>query len=108
MSWPKDVLEAVFGKTRGTCAYCDKQLVWDNYGKCKGTTGPREAWEVDKWRPRVRCSSQAQCDNVNNLWPACCRCGDPEATMTGEEFIRWRWSQGLKVPGSWVKTLNLS
>src|SRR5947209_9274613 len=87
----REDLEDIFGKTKGYCRYCGKQLAWSNYGR----VGDRGAWEVDHSVP----VSRGGTDYLRNLWPACVACNSEKGTLTGSEYSRYlsggRSSSGL-------------
>lgn len=79
MDHSEEILNHVFDKTDGHCRYCEKKLVWKNYGKF----GKQGAWEIDHDIPK----SRGGMDYLMNLLPACIPCNREKHTMTGTEFL---------------------
>lgn len=104
-SYSEEELKDIFNKTSGHCVYCGIPLLFENYGSCTRRP-PRGAWEVEHWIPRARCDSDAACNNPGNLWASCCRCNDEKGTMTGDEYIVWRWDRNMLVYKYWADQLE--
>ena len=73
-----ELLAYIFDKTDGHCAYCGKQLVWENYGDLDGRGG----WEVDH---RIA-SSRGGSSDPDNLVPACWECNRKKGAGDSGEF----------------------
>jgi 5-methylcytosine-specific restriction endonuclease McrA len=85
-----EIIEAVFEKTDGACRYCDKQIVFNNYG----VYGRRGAWQVDHSVSKANGGT----DHLNNLFPACIDCNQEKGPRNGASYIRWRRERNLHVP----------
>ena len=75
-----DLLNYIYDKTGGYCAYCGKRLAWRNYGY----PGARAAWEVDHSVP----VSRGGTNHLNNLVPTCIPCNRSKGDLTAGEFRR--------------------
>jgi len=106
MSWPTSQLKTIYTKIGGYCTYCGDKLRRSAYGKCNDKPRPDGAWEVEHWIPRDDCDSDEDCNDPRNLWPACCDCNDEKSTLTGGEYLRWRWENDREIPERWVDQLN--
>jgi 5-methylcytosine-specific restriction endonuclease McrA len=94
-AYPAKKWRPVFLKTVGRCTYCGKQLDPRGYGMCSPIPAPDGAWEVDHWVPRSSFKNEADAEEFENLWPACCGCNDEKGDSTGEAYIAKRKAQGL-------------
>ncbi len=78
--YSEDELNRVFDKTDGSCYYCDKQLVFSNYGQ----QGQRGSWEVDHVVPL----SAGGADDKRHRVPACFSCNRLKGAMSARQFRR--------------------
>ncbi len=89
-------LGGVFAKTAGHCTYCGGKL-WRNHSDGEG----EGAWTVDRWRPRSRVRTAAECDAFENLWPVCPTCREDKAETTGSEYLWSRYASQRSVLPLW-------
>jgi 5-methylcytosine-specific restriction endonuclease McrA len=95
-AYSDSTLAAVFSKTAGHCSYCGAKL-WR-----KKLNGDDEgAWSVDRWRPRSRSRTAAECDSIENLWPICATCRVDKSETTGSEYLWKRWASDEPVLALW-------
>ncbi len=74
-----DLLNSIYDKTGGYCAYCGKKLAFVNYG----IQGARANWEVDHDIP----ISRGGANEFKNLVAACFICNRSKGDLTGKEFM---------------------
>ena len=77
--YSKDLLNHIYRKTDGYCAYCGKKLARTNYG----LQGERGNWEVDHVIPVSRGGS----NDYENLVAACFACNRSKGDQTGDEYM---------------------
>ena len=89
--YSNDLLNSIYDKTDGYCAYCGKKLAFVNYG----IQGARANWEVDHDIPISRGGS----NEFKNLVAACFNCNRSKGDLTGREFMDgggfWRFVERL-------------
>ena len=100
-AYADSTLAGVFSKTAGHCSYCGTKL-WRN--QCDRTG--EGAWSVDRWRPRSRSRTAAQCDALDNLWPICPACRTEKAETTGSEYLWSRHASSMPILPLWLAWLR--
>ena len=81
MSYSDEIVNAVYDKTGGYCAYCRRKIHFQNYGGGDAVG----SWEIDHWTPKARGGTET----LSNFVPACILCNRSKQDMTGDEFIDW-------------------
>lgn len=77
--YSNDLLNSIYDKTDGSCAYCRKKLAFVIYG----IPGARANWEVDHDVPISRGGS----NEFKNLVAACFSCNRSKGDLTGREYM---------------------
>jgi len=81
VSYSDEIVNAVYDRTGGYCAYCRRKIHFRNYGGGDGVG----SWEIDHWTSKTRGGTET----LSNLVPVCILCNRSKQDMTGDEFIDW-------------------
>ncbi|HUT98834.1 MAG TPA: HNH endonuclease signature motif containing protein [bacterium] len=87
----------VWSKHPDSCAYCLKEIHYDDHGKCQANP-PETAWEIEHDVPETddywKITGKDP-HNIDNLWPVCCDCNDTKDELWGYEYLDILKSEGI-------------